>query len=252
MDREIHAVNKGKVVYFIAGQRFENTSRVETYVDEKDKKHVKTITEKDGREKAEKYCLDNFLNPNDIAKFDSRTECDRYEYLLEQQKNGLISNLGHHYTLQIIPEFTNANGDVIPALTYEADFIYKDEITGQRVVEDVKGSEYFLDDAFIVKKKAFDYLMLEGKKLYIRVILYRDKEWVEWHIGDKKKSSKMLKKQREEIKKLKAEKHANEIAENLKKREIKRLQELRELSKTTKLIKKQRERLAELESKYGV
>ena len=68
-----HGINKGKVVYWIDGQRFENS---------KDKR--------DGRQRAEQYCLDNFLNPNDIQKFDSRTECNRYEYLLNKQKHGEI------------------------------------------------------------------------------------------------------------------------------------------------------------------
>lgn len=233
MDRVVHGINKGKVVYYIAGMRFENSKDC-----------------RDGKEKAEQYCLENFLNPADIQKFDSRTECDRYEYLLELQKQGKISNLGHHFTLLILPEYVNANGDTIPSITYEADFIYMDNETNQRIVEDVKGSEYFIDDAFITKKKVFDYLM-KAKGLFIRVILYRDKSWVEWHIGEKKKSQKLIKKQREELKKLKAEKHANEIQENLKQREVKRLQELRELSKTTKLSKAQRDRLAELEERYG-
>ena len=223
-----HAVNKGKVVYFIDGKRFENSANA-----------------RDGKQKAENYCLANFLNPNDIQKFDSRTECDRYEYLLEQQREGKISDLGHHFTLRVQDEFVNANGDTIPAITYEADFIYRDEVTGQRIVEDVKGSEYFIDERFITIKQVFDKMMAP-KGLYIRVVLYREKQWVEWHIGDKKKSQKLIKKQREEIKRQNAIMHKQEIEKNKLDREVTRYKELCELSRTGKITKPQFKRLKEL------
>ena len=227
-------INKGKIVYFINGQRFENS---------KDKR--------DGREKAEKYCLDNFLNPNDIQRFDSRTECDRYEYLLSQQELGNISNLDHHFTLKIQDEFVNANGDTIPAITYEADFIYKDLKTGKRIVEDVKGSEYFIDERFITIKQVFDNLM-KDKDLYIRVCLYRDKEWVEWKIGDKKKSQKLIKKQREEIKNQKELLHKQQIENNKTERERQRFFELVKMEKLTKAQEKRLNELVEILTKKGV
>lgn len=222
-------INKGKVVYWIDGQRFENSKN-----------------KRDGKLRAEQYCLNNFLNPNDIQKFDSRTECNRYEYLLDQQRQGKISNLAHHFTLKVQDEFVNVNGDTIPPITYEADFVYKDG--NRRVVEDVKGSEYFLDERFITLKQVFDKIMFE-KGLYIRVILFRNNQWVEWHIGDAKKQGKLIKKQREEIKKLRDEAHAREIADNKIARDKKRLQELR--AKTT-LRSDEKKRLKELEEKYGV
>ena len=222
-------INKGKVVYWIDGQRFENSKN-----------------KRDGKLRAEQYCLNNFLNPNDIQKFDSRTECNRYEYLLDQQRQGKISNLAHHFTLKVQDEFVNVNGDTIPPITYEADFVYKDG--NRRVVEDVKGSEYFLDERFITLKQVFDKIMFE-KGLYIRVILFRNNQWVEWHIGDAKKQGKLIKKQREEIKKLRDEAHAREIADNKIARDKKRLQELR--AKTT-LRSDEKKRLNELEEKYGI
>lgn len=222
-------INKGKVVYWIDGQRFENSKN-----------------KRDGKLRAEQYCLNNFLNPNDIQKFDSRTECNRYEYLLDQQRQGKISNLAHHFTLKVQDEFVNVNGDTIPPITYEADFVYKDG--NRRVVEDVKGSEYFLDERFITLKQVFDKIMFE-KGLYIRVILFRNNQWVEWHIGDAKKQGKLIKKQREEIKKLRDEAHAREIADNKIARDKKRLQELR--AKTT-LRSDEKKRLKELEEKYGI
>lgn len=225
--------NKGKVVYWIKGHWFENS---------KDKKDAKL--------NAETFCLDNFLNPADIQKFDSETECRRYEFLLDLQSKGEISNLSHHYTLRIIGEFTNENGDLIPELTYEADFIYKDNRTGQRIVEDVKGSEYFIDESFITKKKAFDYIM-KDKGLWIKIVLYRSKEWVEYKLGQPKKSSKMLKKQREQIKALKAENHAKEIAERKQQKELARLNELKYIEDNGCLSYSQKKRLEELRGKYG-
>lgn len=222
-------INKGKVVYWIDGQRFENSKN-----------------KRDGKLRAEQYCLNNFLNPNDIQKFDSRTECNRYEYLLDQQRQGKISNLAHHFTLKVQDEFVNVNGDTIPPITYEADFVYKDG--NRRVVEDVKGSEYFLDERFVTLKQVFDKIMFE-KGLYIRVILFRNNQWVEWHIGDAKKQGKLIKKQREEIKKLRDEAHAREIADNKTARDKKRLQELR--AKST-LRSDEKKRLKELEEKYGI
>jgi hypothetical protein len=218
--------NKGKVVYWINGQRFENSKEA-----------------RDGKQKAEQYCLDNFLNPADIQKFDSRTECDRYEYLLELQKQGLISNLGHHFTLRVQDKFINANGDTIPAITYEADFIYTEN--GKRIVEDVKGSEYFIDERFLTIKEVFDNKM-KDKGLYIRVIMYRNKEWVEWHIGEKKKSQKLIKKQREEIKRQNAILHDQEIANNKTQREKQRYLELLELGKNGTITRPQAKRLNEL------
>ena len=229
-----HGINKGKVVYFIDNRRFENTQN-----------------KRDGREKAEKYCLDNFLNPNDIQKFDSRTECDRYEYLLAKQRLGEISNLGHHFTLRIQDEFVNANGDAVPPITYEADFIYKDEIKGCRVVEDVKGSEYFIDERFITIKQVFDNKM-KDKGLYIKVVMLRNKEWVEWRLGEKKKSQKLIKKQREEIKTNRALLHEKEIAEKKIEREKARYKELTEKEKLTKAEQKRLDELKASLTEKGV
>lgn len=236
MNRQNNAVVKGKIVYWVNGMKFENSTG-----------------KRDGRIKAEEYCLDNFLSPNDIQKFDSRTECAYYEYLLEQLRLGNISNLQHHFTLRVQDEYTNANGDVIPAITYEADFIYKDEVNNKRVVVDVKGSPYFLDERFITLKQVFDKAFLE-KGLYIKVVMPEGKgEWKEWHIGDKKKSRKLIDQQRAKVKALK---------EQVKIKEREERQIIKEKSMIIKyrqwavnghgLTKKQQEKLKELERKYRV
>ena len=112
--------------------------------------------------------------------------------------------------------------------------IYQDCETGKRVVEDVKGASLFEDTRFLIEKQLFDHNFKE-KDLYIKVVLWRDKEWIEWKIGDKKKPSKLIKKQREELKKLKAEKHQREVEERKKDRLKKRYDELLEKPKRTKI-----------------
>lgn len=224
-------INKGKVVYWVNGKSFENSEN----------KH-------DGMDKAKEYCLDNFIDPNTIIKFDSRIERDRYEYLLNLQNQGLISNLSHHFVLKVQDGFTNANGDYIPPITYETDFIYKDLQTNQRIVEDTKGSTYFINQDFIILKKVFDKLMLD-KGLFIRVIVRRGKDWVEWKIGDPIKVGTSNKKAREDLRKAKKELHEQNIKENKKVREIARINELRAKEKLTSV---ERKRLQELEEKYKV
>lgn len=225
----------GKIVYYVDGKRFENSPN----------KH-------DGRSKAEEYCLDNFIDVNNIQKFDSRTECDFYEHLLDREAKGEISNLSHHFLLKIQGEFTNANGDVIPAITYEADFIYKDHVTGRRMVVDVKGSSYFIDDSFIRLKCMFDRVFLE-KGLYIAVMMKEKGDWVEWKIGDKKKSQKLIKKQRSQINELKKQVHIKEMQERKVEREKETLIKYRMWKDNGHgLTKKQYQKLAELEEKYSV
>ena len=227
---------KSKTVYWINGHRFENSAG-----------------KRDGRIKAEEYALDNFLSPSMVEKFDSRTECDYYEYLLEQLRLGNISNLQHHFTLRVQEEYINANGDTIPAITYEADFIYKDEVNNKRVVVDVKGSPYFLDERFITLKQVFDKAFL-SKGLYIKVIMPNGKnEWKEWHIGEQKKSRKLIDKQREKNRELK---------EIVKRKEREERQEIKEKTMILRyrqwnidghgLTAKQKEKLKELERKYRV
>lgn len=211
----------GKVVYFVDGHSFENDKN-----------------SRNGRQKAIDYCLANFIDTNKIKKFDSRTERDRYLFLLEEEKKGNIKNLADHFKILIQPEFENANGDIVPALVYESDFAYFDNQNKCQVIEDVKGSEYFIDERFITIKQVFDNQM-KDKKMYIRVILLRNKERVEYHLGEKKKSKKLLNKQREKIKLLQDELKEKQKKEKLKNR-------LEELQKKGKLTKREKERVEQL------
>lgn len=240
---QIARFSVGKTTYWVnKGIFFQNTAR----------------NQLDGLIKAQTYCAENLLSTQCIIRFDSELEMKRYEYLLEEEKNGCISNLQHHFMLIFQKEFVNANGDTIPAITYNADFVYTDNKTGLKVVEDVKGASMYTDTRFELMKQLGDSVLLP-KNCYIRIVRQerneetREMEWVEWHFGDKIKKGKLLKKQREKIKEQKAELHKQEMAENLKQREIARLKELRELKASgVKLTKPQRTRLDELEAKYTI
>ena len=223
--------SEGKTTYWVRGLRFFN----DVYM-------------RNGKQSAINYCETHGIDPSEIIKFDSTLECDRYEYLLELQKQGKISDLKHHLSLPLLPSYINYNGDEIPELRYNADFVYKEN--GKNIVEDVKGASLFQDSRFEAIKQIFDYVY--RNKTYTRIIIWRNKKWVEWKLGDTKKARKLIEKQSAKNKELKAQLHAKEIEENKRQREIARLNELRELAKTTKLKSDQRKRLAELEERYRV
>lgn len=232
MGHQIARFSEGKTTYWVRYQRFFNDAYA-----------------RDGKERAEKWCLENNVPLEEIIVFDSQLEADRYEYLVELQKQGKITKLTHHLKLPILPEFTNYIGDTIPALTLNSDFTYVDE-NGHNVVEDVKGASLFQDSRFEAVKQIFDYIYKD--KCYLRIIIKREGKWIEWHLGERKKARTLLQKQREKIHALQKEQHDREIADNLKARELQRLKELREIkSQGIKLSSPQKKRLAELELKYG-
>lgn len=223
--------SEGKTTYYVRGQRFVNDANI-----------------RNGRKKAEDYCLEKFIPTDEIIVFDSMLECDRYEHLQWLESMGLISNLRHHVSLPLLPEFVNYNGDTLPELRYNADFVYEEK--GKHIVEDVKGASLFQDSRFEAIKQLFDYKYRE--KAYIRIIIYRDKQWVEWKFGDPKKPRKLIKKQSAIIKEQKAQLHAIKVQQDLEAREKQRLYELRLKSATTKLRSDEKKRLKQLEEKYKV
>ena len=192
------------------------------------------------------------LNLNKRFEWKELPDMQFFKSEIDRQAKGEISNLGHHFLLRVQEEFTNCNGDVIPAITYEADFIYKDHTTGKRMVVDVKGSSYFIDDSFIRLKCMFDKVFLE-KGLYIAVMMKDKNGWVEWKIGDKKKSQKLIKKQRTQINELKKQVHAKEMQDRKIEREKQTLLKYREWRDNGHgLTKKQYQKLAELEAIYSL
>lgn len=213
----------GKTVYFVDNQSFESDKGL-----------------RNGRKKAEEYCLNNFINYDKIIKFDSRTERDRYLYL--RNKEG-ITDLEVHKVIQLTQSKENANGDLIPAYIYTSDFTYRE--FGKLIVEDVKGSTYFINDEFRGTKIIVDNVLL-SKNTYLKVILKDREGRKEWRWGDVKKSSLSSKKAKAENQKLKKENHNREILENKLNRDKERFIEL---SKKEKLSSTEKKRLAELEEK---
>jgi hypothetical protein len=85
--------------------------------------------------------------------FDSLAEYRRFGELTLLQLAGEIDNLKVHPTYELQPAFTHA-GDKYRAISYEADFQYRDVHTGGIVVEDSKGFETY---EFKLKKKLLLY-----------------------------------------------------------------------------------------------
>lgn len=220
-------ISEGKTTYYVKGQRFVNDNGL-----------------RNGKKKAEDYCLSNFIPTNEIIVFDSMLECDRYEYLYKLQQEGKISNLQHHLSLPLLKEYINTNGDTIPELRYNADFVYNEN--GKNIVEDVKGASLFQDTRFEAIKQIFDYIYLN--KTYIRIIIKRDGNWIEWKLGDSKKPRKLIQKQSQKIKDLKKQIHDKEMLENKLAREKARWIELKNANNLTS---QQKNRLAELDKKFN-
>lgn len=86
----------------------------------------------------------------DGIKFDSKKEAIRYSELMLLEKTGEITDLKlqQRYILQ---ESFKIDGKTIRAITYIADFTYKDK-NGDLVVEDVKGMK---TQVYNIKRKMF-------------------------------------------------------------------------------------------------
>lgn len=71
--------------------------------------------------------------------YDSRKEADRASTLKLLQRAGRISGLEEQVPYVLIPYQRDQNGKLLEReCKYIADFVYKDEATGEWVVEDVK------------------------------------------------------------------------------------------------------------------
>lgn len=76
---------------------------------------------------------------------DSQKEAQRWSELLLMQRAGYIKDLQRQVKYELIPK-----QDGERACYYVADFVYKDTVLGQTIVEDVKGFE---TDVFKIKRK---------------------------------------------------------------------------------------------------
>lgn len=101
----------------------------------------------------------------DGLKFDSKKEYERYLFLKEAEKNGLITDLQTQVKFELIPSVTEEyivhlkTKDKIKTrtlqlpITWTSDFVYYKD--GEMVIEDVKPSKFLLSDRFVIKEKLF-------------------------------------------------------------------------------------------------
>ncbi len=99
----------------------------------------------------------------DGLKFDSIREKKRYEYLMECQSEGLISDLKTHIKFELIPAVKEEYVEQLKTktkiktrtlqlpITYTCDFTYM--LNGEYVVEDIKISPKTLPKEFVIKEK---------------------------------------------------------------------------------------------------
>lgn len=87
----------------------------------------------------------------DDHKFDSIKEANRYRQLKYMQLAGEISDLVLQPSFVLQESFRDETGKHHRAITYVADFQYKDK-TGRKIIEDVKGMK---TEVFKLKEKLF-------------------------------------------------------------------------------------------------
>ncbi len=87
-------------------------------------------------------------------KFDSRKELQRWLELRLLERSGAISELKRQVKFELIPSQKDNKGKCLErAITYIADFVYKDE-QGNTVVEDTKGVR---TKEYVIKRKLMLY-----------------------------------------------------------------------------------------------
>jgi hypothetical protein len=83
------------------------------------------------------------------GKYDSKREAKRATELQFMQRDGQISELREQVKFELIPSQRIGGKVVERAVTYTADFVYRDK-TGQVIVEDSKG---FKTQQYIIRRK---------------------------------------------------------------------------------------------------
>lgn len=218
----MHGFRFAKPVFYIKGKIFNDKNK----------------TTVENRKEAEEYCLQNFLNINDIIRFDSEIEYLYYLELLQKKSEGKVRDINIHQSFVLIPEYTNIDGELIQRMDYECDFFYFDIEKNKQMCVDVKGVE---EPEFVLKRKIFDYVYRD--KFKITIMKYsKSTGFVEK--SEYKKSRKRVMKLKEENKLLKEKQKAQE---KLDKENIKYKNRYNELKAMQKLSSVQRKRLAELD-----
>lgn len=97
--------------------------------------------------------------------FDSKKEKDRFVFLKEAEKKGVITNLQRQVKFELLPAIKEryikqlktkereCEKTVQLAVTYTADFAYNKD--NKYIVEDVKSSPKMLDKVYVLKEKIF-------------------------------------------------------------------------------------------------
>lgn len=218
----MHGFRFAKPVFYIKGKIFNDKNK----------------TTVENRKEAEEYCLQNFLNINDIIRFDSEIEYLYYLELLQKKSEGKVRDINIHQSFVLIPEYTNIDGELIQRMDYECDFFYFDIEKNKQMCVDVKGVE---EPEFVLKRKIFDYIYRD--KFKITIMKYsKSTGFVEK--SEYKKSRKRVMKLKEENKLLKEKQKAQD---KLDKENIKYKNRYNELKAMQKLSSVQRKRLAELD-----
>lgn len=133
--------------------------------------------------KERKNWMDNLKKRGKV--FDSKTEMERYLFLLELEFEGLISNLRCQPRYVLQPSCKNPK---ISVITYVADFEYiKDGVT---IVEDVKGMP---TQVAKLKKKLFMYNHRDKKLIWI-VWATKKLGWMEYELNEQRKKKNRKKK----------------------------------------------------------
>lgn len=135
---------------------------------------------------------------NSYGEFDSITEWNYFNLLLEREKRGEIFNLTRQELFVLQDKFKLDSGESIRAITYSADFCYIEN--GVKVIVDTKGSEFNIDEKFKVKFKMLKNLHRDCK--FEIVIKYNG----EWFNIDDKEERKKYKAYKKSIKEEKAKK----------------------------------------------
>lgn len=86
--------------------------------------------------------------------FDSHREARRYQELQLLLRAGEISQLEMQKKYTLIPAQKKPSGGTERAVTYTADFVYKDK-TGREIVEDSKGMK---TQQYIIRRKLMLYV----------------------------------------------------------------------------------------------
>lgn len=87
-------------------------------------------------------------------EFDSHREARRYQELQLLLRAGEISQLQMQKKYTLIPSQKKPSGGTERAVTYTADFVYKDN-TGREIVEDSKGMK---TQQYIIRRKLMLYV----------------------------------------------------------------------------------------------